>query len=246
MTIPKIFHYCWFGNNKKPDLALKCIKTWNKFSDYKIVEWNESNCDIHVNKFVVDAYADKAWAYVSDYFRLKALYDNGGIYLDTDVKVFKDFQPFLNDKMFLSFMFDCTLGTAVIGAEKHNPVIKNLLDLYDDLTFSRNPNNDLYTKWFLENKNIKLNNTKQVYPDFTIYPKEYFECPTHDKDKGYSAHYFMGSWYAKPSLYRRIRRNILFAVMGEVWYHQKIRKGSISASQWYKTYLEHVKEINND
>ena len=106
MTIPKIFHYCWFGNNKKPDLALKCIKTWNKFSDYKIVEWNESNCDIHVNKFVVDAYADKAWAYVSDYFRLKALYDNGGIYLDTDVKVFKDFQPFLNHKMFLSFMFD--------------------------------------------------------------------------------------------------------------------------------------------
>jgi mannosyltransferase OCH1-like enzyme len=245
MTIPKIFHYCWFGNNEKPDLALECINTWNKYSQYKIIEWNESNCDIRINKYVTDAYNDKAWAYVSDFFRLKALYDNGGIYLDTDVKIFKDFEPFLNERMFLGFMFDCTLGTAVIGAEKHNPVIKNLLDLYDNLTFSRAPNNDLYTKWFLENKNIKLNNTKQTYLDFTIYPKEYFECPTYDQDKGYSAHYFMGSWYPRPNLYRRIRKKILLALMGEVRYHQWNRKKLIPLTPWHKIYLEHIKEVNN-
>ena len=26
--IPKLIHYCWFGGNELPDLALKCIESW--------------------------------------------------------------------------------------------------------------------------------------------------------------------------------------------------------------------------
>ena len=41
--IPKVIHYCWFGNNKNK-LMRKCIKSWKKYCpDYKIVEWNEKN-----------------------------------------------------------------------------------------------------------------------------------------------------------------------------------------------------------
>ncbi len=40
--IPKIIHYCWFGENEKPQLVKDCIKSWNNFlPDYEIIEWNE-------------------------------------------------------------------------------------------------------------------------------------------------------------------------------------------------------------
>lgn len=45
--IPKIIHYCWFGGNKKPALAEKCIQSWKRLCpDYQIIEWNENNFDI--------------------------------------------------------------------------------------------------------------------------------------------------------------------------------------------------------
>lgn len=239
--IPKIIYYCWFGKQKKPKSVIKCINTWKKFPDYQIIELNEDNCDIGINEYVTKAYADKAWAYVSDYFRLKVLYENGGIYFDTDVKMFKDFNIFLNEKMFIGFMFDCTLGTAVIGAEKNHEIVKNLLSLYDTLEFSRSPNNDLYTKFFLDKYKLKLNNTLQKYDIFTVYPKEYFECPTYDIDKGYSAHYFMGSWY-KRTLWQKLKRSFYLFYLGEVEHHKRSRKKCIPLTPWYKTYLEDIKK----
>ena len=45
--IPKIIHYCWFGGNPLPNIAVKCINSWKKyFPDYEIIEWNESNFDL--------------------------------------------------------------------------------------------------------------------------------------------------------------------------------------------------------
>ena len=52
--------------------------------DYEIIEWNESNFDLGCSDFVNEAYKAKKWAFVSDYARLKVIYDNGGIYLDTE------------------------------------------------------------------------------------------------------------------------------------------------------------------
>ena len=41
MAIPKKIHYCWFGGNPKPDLAIKCIKSWKKYCpDFEIIEFN--------------------------------------------------------------------------------------------------------------------------------------------------------------------------------------------------------------
>ena len=86
--IPKKIHYCWFGENKKNKLVLKCIESWKHFfPDFEIIEWNESNTDLHENRYVECAYQLKKWAFVSDYVRMKVLYENGGIYFDTDVEV---------------------------------------------------------------------------------------------------------------------------------------------------------------
>ena len=78
--IPKIIHYCWFGKKQLPREVKRCIESWKKYApDYKIIEWNETNFDVLENEFVKNAYNSKAWAFVSDYARLKVVYDNGGI-----------------------------------------------------------------------------------------------------------------------------------------------------------------------
>lgn len=80
--IDKVIHYCWFGRNPKPDLAKRCIASWKRYCpDYKIVEWNENNFNIEeCPKYVRDAYEAKLYAFVSDYVRLKIVYNCGGGY----------------------------------------------------------------------------------------------------------------------------------------------------------------------
>ena len=88
--IPKIIHYCWFGGNPLPELAIKCIESWKKYlPDYEIKEWNESNFDINCCAYVREAYEAKKWAFVSDYARFWILYQHGGLYFDTDVELIK-------------------------------------------------------------------------------------------------------------------------------------------------------------
>lgn len=198
--IPKIIHYCWFGKGEKPKEIQQYLETWKVMSGYKIIEWNEDNCNLEENNYISSAYREKKWAFVSDYIRLKALYEYGGIYLDTDVEIKKEFsQEFLKNKVFLSFMFDCNLSTAIIGSEPKNSIIKSLIDLYNDKELIDSPNNDMFTKYLLNNyKEFRLNNKYQnIRDEITIYPKEFFECPTLKKDMGYSIHHFTGSWRVK-------------------------------------------------
>ena len=90
MSIPKVIHYCWFGKGKMPKLAEKCIESWKTYCpDYKIVCWTEENFDIQENRYAREAYEAGKWAFVSDYARLKVLYEEGGVYLDTDVELLK-------------------------------------------------------------------------------------------------------------------------------------------------------------
>ena len=88
--IPKVIHYCWFGHHPLSPLAKKCMKSWKRyFPDYEIKEWNEGNFDLSYCDYVREAYEAKKWAFVSDYARLKIVYEQGGIYMDVDVELIK-------------------------------------------------------------------------------------------------------------------------------------------------------------
>ena len=100
--IPKVIHYCWFGGNTKPASVLKCIESWKKYCpDYEIREWNEENFPVGDNLYCKQAYEAKKWAFATDYARLVIVYNNGGIYLDTDVEVIKPLDDLLNHKFFI-------------------------------------------------------------------------------------------------------------------------------------------------
>ena len=134
--IPKKIHYCWFGNNKMSSRLQNCIKTWRlAMPEYEIREWNDNNLkNIPLNKFVKEAYKCKKWAFVSDYIRLFVLYTEGGIYLDTDIVVFKSFNDMLNNNFFSAIEY---IPEWVIKGNVYNELIN------DDGTL-KNENNGIH------------------------------------------------------------------------------------------------------
>ena len=195
--IPIIIHYVWVGNNPKPKDIKKCMKTWKKhLKDYKIIEWNESNFDISSHPFVKKAYEAKKWAYVSDYIRMYAIYNYGGIYLDTDVLVLENFDKFLNNKVFVGFERENYPFTAVFGAEKKNKFIKKLLDYYDNLdayNFDFENNNTISVSNILINEyGCSKENKEQLLKDgIKVYKDDILCNPSKNST---TVHIFTGTW----------------------------------------------------
>jgi len=207
-TIPKTIHYCWFGKNPLPRLAIKCINSWKKkCPDYKIIEWNENNFDINCNQYVRQAYESKKWAFVTDYVRLKVLYDFGGIYMDTDVEVVKSLNEFLSSPAFSGFEGDKSISTGIMGSMKENIWIEELLKDYKDRAFLKPDGNyDLTTNvqsitaTTLRLYKVCLDNTRQNLPDVILYPFDWFCAKSFETGKiiqtenTYTIHHFSGSW----------------------------------------------------
>ncbi|MEH7096678.1 glycosyltransferase family 32 protein [Neobacillus vireti] len=206
--IPKVIHYCWFGGKEKPDIVKKCINSWDRYlSDYKVLEWNESNFDINLNTYVKEAYNLGKFAFVSDYVRVYALFNYGGIYLDTDVEIFKSFDNLLHHESFWGFEQGNFIATSTIGAEKENKLIKLFLDSYSNQTFqnSDGSNNEItnvaiITK-LLEGIGFKLNGQYQeieglgvLYPQTYFSPYDYINCRNFITAESYSVHHFYKSW----------------------------------------------------
>ena len=137
MSIPKVLHYCWFGGAPKPKNIQNCIRSWKKYCpDYEIIEWNEQNFDVSQSLYTRQAYDARRWAFVADYARLKILYEQGGIYMDTDVELLRPLDDLLAYPAFFGFQHNNEVATGLgFGAEAHSPVVKALLDDYDGLPF---------------------------------------------------------------------------------------------------------------
>ena len=96
MSVPSIIHYCWFGKKTIPAKLQQCIASWRQvMPDWSLQCWNEETFDVNTIPWTKEAYAEKKFAFVSDYVRLVALYEFGGVYLDTDVKLLKSLEPLL-------------------------------------------------------------------------------------------------------------------------------------------------------
>jgi mannosyltransferase OCH1-like enzyme len=165
MTIPKKIHYCWFGGKDLPELAKACIRSWQEhLPDYEIVRWDESNCPN--NKFVDHHLNDKNWAFVPDFVRLHALYNHGGIYLDTDIEVIKSFDDLLEQNAFLGYEAKDRINNAVVGSRKGNLFFKDCMDYI----MQRHLENEPYEISPVVTTTVARNGSY----DLTIYDEEYF------------------------------------------------------------------------
>lgn len=211
--IPQIIHYCWFGSKRKPKLVRECIKSWEKYlPEYEIIEWNEKNADLS-HPFVKEAYRLEKWAFVSDYIRLKVLYEYGGIYLDTDMMLLKSLDDFLSNECFFGAEQYDIISCGVIGAKKQNNFIKKCLIGYDDFFYGKLIDwNDFVitlkiTDIFKKQYNFYDDFDKLIeLNDITVYPINFFyPFPLVNKDdilnykkyiqeESYAVHLWIGSW----------------------------------------------------
>jgi len=203
-SIPRIIHYCWFGENEKPDLVKKCISSWKaKLKDYLIIEWNENNFDINIHQFVKKAYDKKLYAFCNDWVRMWAMYHYGGISLDTDVEVLKPLDKFLEHKCFTGHETIDIPVCAIIGSIPGHPWIKKILDYYDDNDVELNyntPNTQIIKKLSKNLLDYEANGYTYMRNNVVVYPQEVFAPYDHSKfitkptKESYTVHHFQRSW----------------------------------------------------
>ena len=206
--IPKTIHYCWFGRGEMPEQAERCIASWRKFMpDWEYRLWNEDSFDLGLNAYAREAYEARKFAFVSDYVRLWALEREGGLYLDTDVEVFKPFDDLLGYQAFAGFEGSKHLpvGTCVIASEAHGKWVSEQLALYSDRHFLMPDgsfdmtNNVQFITAKMSEGGFAQNGKEQEYKDLHVFPVEYFS-PRHttgeynQTEKTYCDHLGMGSW----------------------------------------------------
>ncbi|HBF0441984.1 TPA: glycosyltransferase [Clostridioides difficile] len=209
--IPKKIHYVWFGG-PKGNIENICINSWKeKLPEYEIVEWNEKNFDIEKeikgNKFLEECYKRKLWAFISDYTRIKVLYEQGGVYMDTDMQILNDITPLLeNNRLICGYEDDREyINGAIIGVEKGHPFLKDLLEYYEKEVLT----SSLFTipkiMTHLMEKNYKKIDPNNYEEGIRVYDKEYFypfgfkedftpECIT---ENTFGIHWWGKSWAKK-------------------------------------------------
>ncbi|WP_026633040.1 glycosyltransferase family 32 protein [Dyadobacter alkalitolerans] len=208
--IPKVIHYCWFGRGKMPAIADQCIASWKThLSDYQLRLWNEDSFDVNSVPYVSEAYQERKFAFVTDYVRLYAIHQFGGIYMDTDVEVLKSLDDFLQLPAFSGFESEREIPTGIMASEQFGRWAGEQLQYYKGKHFRRSDGSlDMTTNveiisGMMAANGFKLNNTYQIYSDcMHIFPKDYF-CPKSRSGivtltpNSYCIHHFEGSWQPK-------------------------------------------------
>lgn len=209
MSIPKIIHYVWVGPAPKPQMVLDCIESWKKFCpDYEIREWGDAELMKIGNRYAIEAFQHRKWAFASDVLRLYALKEYGGVYVDSDLRITAPIDKFLDNKFFTGFENyhgNISAVTALMGAEKGNELISDMLAEYDGKTFVRSDGTlDLDTtntlrisQYFGEKFGLQPpydgSRTVELAPGMTIFPSWFF-CTPEEGRENYSMHLFNGSW----------------------------------------------------
>lgn len=219
--IPKIIHYIWLGGNQFSPEIEQCIDSWHKhLPDYEIRCWDDDAIKEIDSVFIKEAIAEKKWAFASDVIRLYAINKYGGIYMDTDVMVYKSFNNLLSNKAFIGrensmhqykHTMENYLTTCCFGAEANNPFIYRCLTYYDNRHFVTSNDKSLPTELRLD---IRLNSeifcilakeigyNSSLLADsiqhctdnqLTIYPKRYFDSIALTNDT-YTKHMALGTW----------------------------------------------------
>lgn len=238
--IPKIIHYCWFGEKPIPKILQFCIKSWQEqLPDYEFFLWDERNSDFDC-EFVIQAYKEKRWAFVSDYIRLQAVYKHGGIYMDTDMLLIRSLSPFMNNDCFFVAEHEKSIGVGVFGAIKNNIFIKDCLDYYKNLNADQKyvPIPKVVTDVFQEKYALENIFTKNIFLDgLTIYYLDLFYALPYHKlfdihnyekyltQNSYGVHLWFGSWHSYNEfvlLRRKEYYNALKRILRTIFIERKI------------------------
>ena len=184
--------------------------------DYEIIEWNENNYNVNRHDFTKEAYEAGKYGFVSDMARIDILYENGGIYLDTDVTLIKSLDDLLYQDGFIGTEKWGNINSGGgCGFAVGHAMLKKMLDYREQFHFiledgSLNmETNGMYETIPFLNEGFKPNNRLQtvgnvtVYPSYINHPYDYMSCETHKKAVTVSVHHFYGGWMEDMDLLNR-------------------------------------------
>lgn len=217
--IPKIIHLCWLSGDPYPPEIQVCLDTWKKYlPDYEVWVWDTKRFDIHSTVWTEQAYEAQKYAFAADYIRLFALYNYGGIYLDSDILVYKSFNPLLYLPYFVGHDQIRGFEAAVIGCEPKCAWVKDMLDSYKGKFFVKEDGSyDMlplpcrfhhvltalgYKFWRVSelkglNPQIYRLEDKQMF----VFDKDFFNSrdaiEVRQTSKSFCAHNYAGSWQKK-------------------------------------------------
>lgn len=238
-----IIHYCWFGRGEMPDKEKCCIASWKRiFPDAEYKLWNEDNFDVDQCKFSAQAYEARKFAFVSDYVRVKVLEEYGGLYLDSDFEVLKDFSCYMEKyENFIGFETRAHLGTAIMYMQPHHELMKRFVDYYEHKEFRLksgeidNVANVVILSDLLKKQGFTPNGMQQQIADIHIfnrevfYPKKLSETEFRITDETFGVHLCSNSWMSEKEKRRgqnkfwinvcrpilRFLRNAIIGILGE-------------------------------
>ncbi len=234
--IPKVIHYCWFGGATKPESVLRCINSWKKHCpDFQIIEWNEENFDVFTcPQYVIDAYKNKKWAFATDYIRLRIIYENGGVYFDTDVELLKGINELLQYNAFFGFEDGKHVATGLgFGAKPGISVIKEMMDEYNSLEFvlpdgsSNQETCPVINTRTLLKYGLVQNDKRQILDGGIMILPSIYMCPINYETgemkrtrNTISIHWFDATWMSKDDReYHEKHRERLKAEKADYWKH---------------------------
>lgn len=246
--IPPIIHYCWFGGKEIPANLRAYMESWHRFMPgWEIMRWDEASLtqtiSPHLGKeecwldimplYVRQAYEARKFAFVSDYVRLWALEQYGGVYLDTDVEVIRSFEELsefrpgdgeLRNNAFIGFEESLAHlpGTCVMGCKAHCKWVKDMLVTYEGAEFvNADGSYDLTTNVQRMGKAMVIGglvpNGREQYIEkwgLHVYDHHYFSpmTSTHVMRKNkntYAIHHFAGTWRNGTGWLGVVRRSVL-------------------------------------
>ena len=213
VSIPKIIHYVWLGGRPLSPLGQNCLKSWQQhLPGWEIRRWDETNSPVD-HPFVKKMLAEKKYAFASDYIRLFALAEFGGLYLDTDLELIKDVRPVLNHPCVLAFLSAQnrpSKNSAAMGffaAVPGHPWVLELQKTYDNLDAA--VMNTTLTTQNLKKRGLKRLDQQSASQEFwdlgdiRIYHSDYF-YPSGNAGSGYQCtfrtlglHHAEGSWHGQ-------------------------------------------------
>lgn len=217
IKIPKVINYCWFGRGKLSEDLKECIESWHTFCpDYEIKLWNEENFDINKYNYTKQAYNAGKYSFVTDLARLDILYEHGGIYLDTDVKMIKNFDDLLYQNGFVATEKWGNINSGGgCGFVAGHPMLRALIDyresfhfIEEDGTYNMETNGFYETRLFMKygykpDDTLQKINDVTVYPSHIFHPYDYISMKNESGKDTHSIHMFSGTWMDKRDIENR-------------------------------------------
>ncbi|GAA4114417.1 glycosyltransferase [Aquimarina addita] len=234
--IPKKIHYCWLSGDPFPELIAKCVDTWKEqLPDYEFILWDTNKFPLSSNKWVRESFETKKYAFAADYIRLYAVFEQGGIYLDTDIEVLKSFDELMHLPYFIGSEGDGVIEAGVFGAEKGAMWLADCLShyenrsfikddgSYDTMTLPRIMMEQIQKEYSIkEMKNPKISELSYdiANTELQMFPKDFFCAKNHGTgmvektENTFCIHHFAMSWLPKKRTFLPNVKRKLMSIVG--------------------------------